>query len=201
MDRRGAPPGHHGVAEPACTAPPRRRHRHDRRRGRLQRPSFPPCAQERRARGGGRPRCRRAHPAGAPAAQRTGSCRGGLSPAALGPYARRPILPVEFVRAAAAAFCRRLAPGTRHVGVYQPRHRLLGAAEALRRAVGDHAGAPGAGLSPNVKTPTFHSKNFPDALSLESLEPMKDPTHEPQYVTQARQSPCPDRSRRRAAQQ
>ena len=50
------------------------------------------------------------------------------------------------------------APRQRHAGLRQPRHRLLGAAQALRRAVRDHAAAarggdpaePGVALSPSA---------------------------------------------------
>ena len=54
-------------------------------------------------------------------------------------------LPVEFVRALAAAVRRGLAALEQIVGLHEPRHRLLGAADAFLGAVGDHAAAPGTG--------------------------------------------------------
>jgi hypothetical protein len=104
---------------------------------------------------------RRADPAGAPAAQRAGRGRGRVRPAAVGPHPWRPVLPVEPVRAAAAAFRRRAAPGQAAVGVHQPRHRLLGAAEALRRAVRNHSGAPGASGVKTAKSCRMRYRSHP----------------------------------------
>src|SRR4051812_37669018 len=54
---------------------------------------------------------------------------------------------MEFVRAAAAAVCERVEPAWQDVGLHQPRHRLLGAAQTLWRPVGNHAAAPRADVS------------------------------------------------------
>src|SRR5205085_2194525 len=64
-------------------------------------------------------------------------------PSAVGSYPRRAVLAVELLRALPAALHGRIAPVARSLGVREPRHRLLGAAEALRCAVGNHAAAPG----------------------------------------------------------
>ena len=79
----------------------------------------------------------------APAAQRRGRRAGGLRPAAVRPHPWRPVPAVELLRALPAAVHRRPAPRQGHAGLREPRHRLLGAAQALRVAVGDHAAAPG----------------------------------------------------------
>ena len=91
----------------------------------------------------GRPRCALllAHqPRSAAAAEAA-----GLRPAALRPHPRRPVLPLELLGPAAAAVHRRAEPLAPDVGLHQPRHRLLGPAEALRRAFGDHPAAAGGG--------------------------------------------------------
>ena len=67
----------------------------------------------------------------------------GLRPAAVGPHAWRTIPAVEFFRAPAAAVHRRPASARLAVGLHQPRNGLLGAADALRRAVGDHRASTG----------------------------------------------------------
>ena len=77
----------------------------------------------------------------APAAQRRRGRGGRLRPAALRPHPRRPVPALEFPGPPAAALHRRAAPLAPDVGLHQPRHRLLGAAEALRRAFGDHPAA------------------------------------------------------------
>ena len=105
-----------------------------------------PRRAQRPERGARRRPAGRVHaPARAPAAQRRGGRGGRLRPAALGAHPRRPVPAVEPLRAAAAAVHRRPAPLAPDVGLHQPRHRLLGPAEALRRAIRDHPAAAGAG--------------------------------------------------------
>ena len=82
--------------------------------------------------------------AGAPTAQGVGGCRIALPPSTLGPYPRRPVLALESMRAIAAAVHRGPAPPAGPVDLDQPRNRLLGAAQTLRDAIGDHALADGA---------------------------------------------------------
>jgi hypothetical protein len=80
-----------------------------------------------------------------------------------------------------AALHRRPAPRRRHVGVHQSRHRLLGPADALRRAAGDHGDQAGENWIPafaamtqrgpqgarnprrpeKVAVPTAHRNNVP----------------------------------------
>ncbi len=74
----------------------------------------------------------------APAAVGVRRGAGGFRPPALRPHARRSVLPVDLPRAPAAAVHRRAPSPGQALGLHQPRHRLLGAAEAARRAVGDH---------------------------------------------------------------
>jgi hypothetical protein len=81
--------------------------------------------------------------AGASAAVGAGSGSGRLRPADFGAYPRRPVPALEFFRAPAAAVHCRPAPAAQAMGLYQPRHRLLGPATALRRAFGNHPPAPG----------------------------------------------------------
>ena len=71
-----------------------------------------PRAPQRPGRGAARRagRCRRARAAGAPAAQRGGGGAGRLRPADLRPHARRPVLALDLLRAAAAAVHGRAAP-------------------------------------------------------------------------------------------
>ncbi len=90
-------------------------------------------------------RCAAQDPAGAPAAQRGRGRAAGLHPAAVGPHAWRPVLPLGLFRALPAALHGRPAPPGRHVGLHQPRHRLLGPAQAPGRAVRDHPPAIAAG--------------------------------------------------------
>jgi predicted MPP superfamily phosphohydrolase len=53
--------------------------------------------------------------------------------------------PLGLVRAFPATLYRRIAPSGKSVDLHQPGHRLLGAAETLRRAIGDHLPAAGDG--------------------------------------------------------
>ena len=92
-------------------------------------------------------RCRRQGAARAPAAVGVRRRASRLRPSALRPHARRPDLPVDVPRAPAAAVHRRAAPARRPLGLHQPRHRLLGTAEAARCAVGDHLPPAGAGIA------------------------------------------------------
>jgi hypothetical protein len=89
----------------------------------------------------------RARAAGAPAAQRQRGRRRRLRPADFGAYPRRPVLPLEPVRAAAAAIHGRPESPQPVVGLYQPRHRVLGPAQTLRRAIGNHMHTSGASLA------------------------------------------------------
>ena len=109
VDRRAEAPGRAGAAQRARGAAPRRRAAGDGRRGRHQRTPLRPAAPQRpAARDARRARRRRAaRAAGAPAAQRRGRRAGRLRHPAVGPHARRPVLAVEPVRAAAAALHRR----------------------------------------------------------------------------------------------
>ena len=81
------------------------------------------------------------HSAGASAALGASRRRGGLRPAALGAHARRAVLALEPVRAIPAALHRRAASAEPPVGLHQPRHGVLGAAETLRCTLGDHTTA------------------------------------------------------------
>ena len=74
-----------------------------------------------------------------------GGGRRRLRPAALRPCPRRPVPALELPGPPAAAIHRWPAPLEADVGLHQPRHRLLGPAEALRGAFGDHALALGRG--------------------------------------------------------
>ncbi|EFV85639.1 hypothetical protein HMPREF0005_05060, partial [Achromobacter xylosoxidans C54] len=69
----------------------------------------------------------------------------GLHLAAVGPHARRPVLSVGLFRAVPAALHGRPAPARRDVDLHQPRHRLLGPAQAPGRAFRDHPPAAAAG--------------------------------------------------------
>jgi hypothetical protein len=119
-----------------------------RRRDRLRRaPLRPPPAQ----RSVGRDR-RRAGVVGQAAARapaavgvRGRACR--IRPPAFRPHAWRPVPAVELARALLAAVHRGPAPARAPVGLHEPRHRLLGAAQALRRTVRDHAPAAGRRLT------------------------------------------------------
>ena len=67
---------------------------------------------------------------------------GRVRPAALRAHARWPVPAVELVRAFPAAVHRRASSPRQAVDLYEPRHRLLGTAETIRRAVRNHAAAP-----------------------------------------------------------
>ena len=96
--------------------------------------------------------------AGASAAlgQRGGGRR--LRPAALRPHAWRAVLAVAVAGSFAAAVHGRFASPRQTVGVHQPRHRLLGAAQTLRRAGGDypHQTGPGQGQWLWMKRQNLH---------------------------------------------
>src|SRR3546814_1100175 len=62
---------------------------------------------------------------------------------AFGSYPWRPVLALESVRADAAAVRGRPASPAKALDLHQPRHRLLGAAAALRCAVRDHPATTG----------------------------------------------------------
>ena len=89
---------------------------------------------------------RGARAAGAPAAQCGSGGAGRLSPAAVGPHPWRAVPALELAGPAATAVYSRIEPMAGSVGLYQPRHRLLGPAQAARRAVGNHTLAPGGGM-------------------------------------------------------
>ena len=61
-------------------------------------------------------------------------------------YPRRSIPAVEFLRAAAAAIYRCVCIDSAIGSTIEPRHRILGTAEAPRRSVGDYPSAAGAGV-------------------------------------------------------
>jgi hypothetical protein len=86
-------------------------------------------------RAGGREGARAARP---PAAHRARGGTRGLRSSAVRAHARRSVPAVEFLRAPAAAVHGRAAPPGWAVGVRQPWNGLLGPAQAVRGAFGDH---------------------------------------------------------------
>src|SRR5439155_4980135 len=104
-------------------------------------------AQERSTRGcerGASPRAEST--ARPPAALRSFRGSRRLSIAAIRAHARRPVLAVEFPGAPAAAVHRGAASPRPNVGLHQPRHGVLGTADAIRGSFGDHADSPGRGI-------------------------------------------------------
>ncbi len=113
------------------------------RRDRLFRGTSRPAASQRPRRGDCRRAGRRADQSAArtPAAFGRSRRRSGFHVAAFRTYARRSVLPVEFLRALPAAIHRRSRTPEWAVGLHEPWHWLLGPAEAAGRAVGNHARA------------------------------------------------------------
>jgi hypothetical protein len=105
----------------------------------------------------------------------------------------RAVLPVEFVRAAASAVYGRLESPQPAVGLHQPQHRLLGAAETLQRAVRNHPLAAGDRLV---------LQNRAGCVIVDiPLQVFKDPPHVPtaRVIHPSRTSPdhrCPRRHSR-----
>src|SRR5258708_2202244 len=148
VDPRARAPGRKSADERARGPRSRRSGVDGGGRHRLVRPPFRSHAQERSSRGGQRgARARTQGSARPPAALRSYSGGRWLPPAALRAHARRAVLAVEFSGAPAAAVHRGPRPPRPHVGLHQPRHRVLGTADAIRGAFGDHAHSPGQGVT------------------------------------------------------
>ena len=88
-------------------------------------------------------RCRRKSFVGTPTEFSDGGRRGGLRCTNLGPHTWRPVLAMELVHPFFPAVFQRPASLEEFVGLRQPRHRLPGPAESLRRSIGNYTDSIG----------------------------------------------------------
>src|SRR6185436_9361070 len=140
--------GHACVDERACRAHASRTSDRRSRRHRLQRAPFRSAQSQRSFGGAARCTSERSSedPARASAALGGSRSGGGLRSAIVGAHAWRPVLAVESLRALPAAIHRGVESAEEPVGVHESRYRILGAAQAVWRALRNHADSARAGL-------------------------------------------------------